>query len=238
MNDYLPDAELVWQDEPISVEFSYENFDGNKSRRVVDVEQILVDKKKHLFYLYGYCHLRKEKRHFKHTNITTMLKVKSKRFYFEEWIEDELGLDMTQILNSDSYGDEIISVTYPNPPDLSKVDEYVRSSNKQAEELHSRINKNPVRSSSKNNPDSEMADLDDKSKYHVWYSVIIFAVSASLGFADGHIIGGLLIGVICWFIAIVLRALLKPKTEKNVWPAMRNLAVFSYVCLCLYSILT
>lgn len=109
MNKYLPNAESVWQSSPITVEFSYQNFEGVKSRRKVDVQQILVDKSEHLFYLYGYCHLKDEFRHFKHTNITTMLKIGSHRFHFEEFIEDKLGLNMTEILGQDHASSSVIS---------------------------------------------------------------------------------------------------------------------------------
>lgn len=222
MSEYLSDAELVWQDTPITVEFSYEDFNGNKSRRKVDVEQVLVDKAKQVFYLVGFCHLRQETRHFRNTNITTMLKVKSKRFHFEEWLEDELGLDIYQILNSASGSATSTKL------DLSKVDDYVRNTGGSQ-------SIKPRKKSNHSTAD-EMADLNDKSKYHAYYVLVFFVFGAWLVMADGHIFGGLISGAIFAVIAIVLRALLKPKTQKNVWPFMRNLAVLVYICICLQSI--
>ena len=86
------EAKVVWKGTTKPVEFTYRNFDGEKSRRRVDVNQVLYDSNADEVYLKGFCHLRNSERSFKVSNIETMLKCGSKRFYWEEWLRWELDI--------------------------------------------------------------------------------------------------------------------------------------------------
>ena len=92
MSALLDGSRVVWEDEPITVEFSYQDFDGNRTRRKVDVHQVQHNDEKDIYHLYGYCHLREEMRHFRTHNITSMIKYKSKRYDFYDALEDIFGL--------------------------------------------------------------------------------------------------------------------------------------------------
>lgn len=81
----------LWAGEISGVEFTYVSFDGERSRRQVDVEELMFNEQGQ-FYLRGFCHKRQEQRTFKVMNIETKLKVGSKRYEFEEWCYEILGL--------------------------------------------------------------------------------------------------------------------------------------------------
>jgi len=68
------------------IEFTHEKFREKKVRRKVLVKGIYKTQDNRI-YIGGYCYLRKENRIFGITNITTMIKVKSKRFYIEEYLD-------------------------------------------------------------------------------------------------------------------------------------------------------
>lgn len=86
------EAKVVWKGTTKPIEFTYRNFDGEKTRRRVDVNQVLYDSNADEVYLKGFCHLRNSERSFKVSNIETMLKCGSKRFYWEEWLRWELDI--------------------------------------------------------------------------------------------------------------------------------------------------
>ncbi|NDO76133.1 WYL domain-containing protein [Shewanella sp. SE1] len=95
------EAKVVWKGTTKPVEFTYRNFDGEKTRRRVDVNQVLYDSNADEVYLKGFCHLRNSERSFKVSNIETMLKCGSKRFYWEEWLRWELDLPFDAFQNID-----------------------------------------------------------------------------------------------------------------------------------------
>lgn len=82
---------VLWAGNKSTVEFTYVSFDGERSRRKVDVDELSFNERGQ-FYLRGLCHKRQEQRTFKVDNIETQLKVGSKRYEFEDWCSDVIGL--------------------------------------------------------------------------------------------------------------------------------------------------
>ncbi len=79
------------------VEFTYLDFDCERTRRTVEVTEVSFNPKGQ-FYLRGVCHLRGEHRTFKVDQIQTKLKVGSNRYDFEEWC-----VEMLDILPSEGF---------------------------------------------------------------------------------------------------------------------------------------
>nr|WP_320126325.1 WYL domain-containing protein [uncultured Shewanella sp.] len=92
MSEHLKNTKVIWQGQTKTVEFSYVDFQGNKTRRKVDVSHVLFDADNNYLYLQGHCHLKNAERHFRVDKIETMLLIGSKRMYVEEWLCD-LGID-------------------------------------------------------------------------------------------------------------------------------------------------
>lgn len=82
----VENSTVVWQGSTKDIEFSYTDFKGNKTRRKVKVNKVLFDKDKQQFYVNGICQERNAERDFKEDNISTMIKVGSKRYDFQEWL--------------------------------------------------------------------------------------------------------------------------------------------------------
>ncbi|MDX7770950.1 MULTISPECIES: WYL domain-containing protein [Aeromonas] len=81
----------LWAGYISGVEFTYVSFDGERSRRQVDVEELVFNDRGQ-FYIRGFCHKRIEQRTFKVRNIETKFKVGSKRYEFDDWCTQVLGL--------------------------------------------------------------------------------------------------------------------------------------------------
>jgi hypothetical protein len=79
-------AVVIWQGKTKDIEFSYTDFKGNKSRRNVTVNKVLFDEDSENFYINGICNERQAERDFKESNISTMIKVGSNRYDFQEWM--------------------------------------------------------------------------------------------------------------------------------------------------------
>ncbi|MEN9532321.1 MAG: hypothetical protein RIQ83_1545 [Pseudomonadota bacterium] len=88
---------VMWAGDTKPVEFTYLDFDGERTRRTVEVTEVSFNPKGQ-FYLRGTCQLRGEYRTFKVDNIQTMLKVGSKRYDFEGWC-----VHMLDILPSEGF---------------------------------------------------------------------------------------------------------------------------------------
>ncbi|WP_429220862.1 WYL domain-containing protein [Aeromonas veronii] len=88
---------VMWAGDTNPVEFTYLDFDGERTRRTVEVTEVSFNPKGQ-FYLRGTCQLRGEYRTFKVDNIQTMLKVGSKRYDFEGWC-----VEMLDILPSEGF---------------------------------------------------------------------------------------------------------------------------------------
>ncbi|WP_413472336.1 WYL domain-containing protein [Shewanella baltica] len=93
MSEHLKNTKVIWQGQTKTVEFSYVDFQGNKTRRKVDVSHVLFDADNNYLYLQGHCHLKNAERHFRVDNIVTMLLVGSKRIDVHEWLSESLGID-------------------------------------------------------------------------------------------------------------------------------------------------
>jgi hypothetical protein len=79
-------AVVIWQGKTKDIEFSYTDFKGNKSRRNITVNKVLFDEDSENFYINGICKERQAERDFKESNISTMIKVGSNRYDFQEWM--------------------------------------------------------------------------------------------------------------------------------------------------------
>lgn len=81
------DQDLIpkWQGHARTIEFTYEDNNGNKTRRQVGVTKVVVNSDGE-YYLFGHCYLRDEDRHFKAERINSMILEKSKRSHVFDWI--------------------------------------------------------------------------------------------------------------------------------------------------------
>lgn len=95
--DWEDNLTVIWAGSE-TVEFSYEARHQKRSRRKVTVQELCVDQYDNLC-LVGLCHLRQEKRTFKAQNIVTKIKVGSKRYDLEDWVEDVLKVDLNLLDN-------------------------------------------------------------------------------------------------------------------------------------------
>lgn len=81
----------LWAGRTNPIEFSYVSRGGDRTRRKIRVDEVSFDSKGS-FYLIGVCFLRSERRTFKVDNISSKLKVGPRRYDFEEWCVEILGI--------------------------------------------------------------------------------------------------------------------------------------------------
>ena len=129
----LDNAVTIWQGTAPTIEFTYESFGGEKTRRKVDVTSVLFDKDSEDIYLKGICHLRNEERSFRGWNIQTMLLCKSQRYYLEEWLTEVLHIQ-SELFSSaldnsnvaiDTNTCEVVE-TSSKPSFIDKLDNYTK----------------------------------------------------------------------------------------------------------------
>jgi hypothetical protein len=88
----------IWAGSTKTIEFTYEKpFERGRSRRRVDVEELMYDAKGRII-LRGHCHKRGEERTFREDRILTKIKCGSKRYDFDEWCEELLGVDLYEVV--------------------------------------------------------------------------------------------------------------------------------------------
>lgn len=87
---------ILWAGSPKVIEFTYESWRSDKKRRKVSVEEIAKNEDGEIIFN-GICLDANEQRSFKRSNITTMLKIGSKRMEVEEWLEEEIGIDWGEL---------------------------------------------------------------------------------------------------------------------------------------------
>jgi hypothetical protein len=141
---------VIWQGNTKDIEFSYTDFKGNKSRRNVSVNKVLFDADSESFYINGICKSRQAERDFKESNISTMIKVGSNRYDFQEWMLT-LDVDISEWL------DESNTIICNKSADLpseklsftAKIEEYNRKQQIKLDELKANKAINPVQSSPK-----------------------------------------------------------------------------------------
>ncbi|WP_445946349.1 hypothetical protein [Shewanella sp.] len=139
---------VIWQGNTKDIEFSYTDFKGNKSRRNVSVNKVLFDADSESFYINGICKSRQAERDFKESNISTMIKVGSNRYDFQEWMLT-LDVDISEWL------DESNTIICNKSADLpseklsftAKIEEYNRKQQIKLDELKANKAINPVQSS-------------------------------------------------------------------------------------------
>ena len=102
----VENSTVIWQGKTKDIEFSYTDFKGNKTRRKVEVNKVLFDKEKQQFYINGICQERNAERDFKEDNISTMIKVGSNRYDFQEWMWT-LDIEITELLDHSVCDDQI-----------------------------------------------------------------------------------------------------------------------------------
>lgn len=90
--DWESTLTTLWAGDTTDVEFTYNNKKGDSTRRKVTVDEVLFGTNGE-YYIKGYCHVRAEQRTFKVNNITTKIKVGNKRYEFDDWCEQKLGID-------------------------------------------------------------------------------------------------------------------------------------------------
>ncbi|WP_445399901.1 WYL domain-containing protein [Zobellella sp. An-6] len=88
----------IWAGSTKTIEFTYEKpFERGRSRRRVDVEELMYDAKGRII-LRGHCHERGDERTFREDRILTKIKCGSKRYDFDEWCEELLGVDLYEVV--------------------------------------------------------------------------------------------------------------------------------------------
>ena len=91
LDDWKEDTVVLWHGNPRRIEFTYEKFDGAKSRRAVDVDRIIQDGAGRI-YLQGHCQLRNENRTFQIDRITTKILDKSTRYEVFDWLDTKFNI--------------------------------------------------------------------------------------------------------------------------------------------------
>jgi hypothetical protein len=81
----------AWTGPACTVEFTYQNGDGERHRRKVGVTRISRDPTTNGWYLHGFCHLEQRERSFEADGILTKLLYKSRRWDLEDWIKTVAG---------------------------------------------------------------------------------------------------------------------------------------------------
>lgn len=92
LNDWEAGLTTIWADNPITVEFTYISRSG-KQRRTVDIQELQIDQKGRLYFI-GHCHVCNENRSFNIENISTLIKVRSKRVDVYDFIDEYLGVEI------------------------------------------------------------------------------------------------------------------------------------------------
>ncbi|HDO1312057.1 WYL domain-containing protein [Aeromonas veronii] len=91
IHEFEQSLTTMWAGDAKPVEFTYVDRNGDKTRRVVNVDEVSFNGKGQ-FYLRGECVASNERRTFKVDNIVTKLKVGSNRYDFEEWCVYKLDI--------------------------------------------------------------------------------------------------------------------------------------------------
>ena len=95
--DWEDDLAVIWAGSTSTIEFSYTNRKGQKSRRKVDPQELCIDRRNRLI-LIGFCRERGEKQTFSESSISTMIKVGSRRYdNLYEWVEEALDVDVSKL---------------------------------------------------------------------------------------------------------------------------------------------
>ncbi len=91
IDEWNADLVTIWAGAPIAISFTYQNNDGDRSRRRVDVDEIQRDHNGEI-YLTGFCHRRNENRTFRASRIQSDISINGRRLDPFEWIEETTGL--------------------------------------------------------------------------------------------------------------------------------------------------
>jgi hypothetical protein len=90
MDAWEDGLETLWRGNE-EIAFSYESNDGRKSRRTVTLRRLLRSRN-NAIYFRGFCHLRDEERTFADAGITSKITHKGKRYDWEDFVEQRLGV--------------------------------------------------------------------------------------------------------------------------------------------------
>lgn len=83
----------LWSGSTKPIEFTYSPYRKPKERRSVRPTEVFFTRDGK-FYISGYCELRKAPRTFNQHNFETKIKVGSRRYDFDEWCDEVLGIDI------------------------------------------------------------------------------------------------------------------------------------------------
>lgn len=81
----------AWTGPSCTLEFTYQDLDGERQRRKVGVTRISRDPKNNGWHLHGFCHLEQRERDFEADAIVTKVLYKSRRWDLEDWITTVAG---------------------------------------------------------------------------------------------------------------------------------------------------
>lgn len=87
---------IMWVGRTDSIEFTYKAFKKQKERRTIRPTEVSFTIEGY-FYISGFCELRNQPRTFKQYNFETKIKLGSKRYDFEEWCNEALGINVYSI---------------------------------------------------------------------------------------------------------------------------------------------
>lgn len=90
IEEWRADLTTIWAGDTATISFTYQNNDGDKSRRKVDVDEIQRDRNGEI-YLLGLCHSRNERRTFRVSRIDSDIRTKGRIIDPFEWVEETTG---------------------------------------------------------------------------------------------------------------------------------------------------
>lgn len=90
IDEWNADLTTIWAGDTATISFTYQNNEGDRSRRQVDVDEIQLDRNGEI-YLIGLCHRRGERRTFRASRIDSDIRAKGRRLDPFEWVEEVTG---------------------------------------------------------------------------------------------------------------------------------------------------
>lgn len=90
-NDFKKSLSIVWADDDLTIEFSYKDSKGDRSRRTLDLGEVSVNKQMELYFI-GVCHSAMDNRAFKFKRITSKIKYLGKVYDKESFLIEILSL--------------------------------------------------------------------------------------------------------------------------------------------------
>lgn len=86
------ETHTIWSEAPLEISFSYEDFNGDKSRRTILLNEVLSNKFGD-YYFKGYCLDRDDTRQFKLDRVKSKILYENHRYSLDDFIYDVLDID-------------------------------------------------------------------------------------------------------------------------------------------------